>query len=69
MRLITFLHRGQTRLGALLASDPGDRVYDLNRLDPALPPDMLAFLEAGQDALALAQQALATATPDQGLDA
>jgi acylpyruvate hydrolase len=69
MKLITFLHGSQTRLGALIASDPGDRVYDLNRLEPRLPADMLAFLEAGQGAIALAHQALAGATPDQGLDA
>jgi len=68
MRLITFLHESQTCLGALIATDQGHRLYDLNRLEPRLPPDMLAFLEAGEAALTLAQQALAAATPDQGLD-
>jgi len=68
MRLITFVHDGQLRLGALAALDGHERVYDLNRLDARLPDDILAFLEAGQAALILAQQALAAATPDQGLD-
>jgi acylpyruvate hydrolase len=67
MKLITFVHKGQTRLGALIADAGGERVYDLNRLDPRLPADMLGFLAAGKPAQALAQQALATASPDQGL--
>ena len=68
MRLITFVHAGQERLGALAGADGQERVYDLNRLEPRLPADMLAFLEGGQTTLALAQQALAAATPAQGLD-
>jgi len=68
MKLITFVHDSQSRLGALLATEGGERVYDLNRLDPRLPVDMVAFLEAGQAALTLARQVLADAAPDQGLD-
>ncbi len=65
MRLITFVSKQQVRLGAL---DGRQRVYDLNRLEPRLPADMLAFLAAGQPALDLARQALATAAPGQGFD-
>ena len=68
MRLITFVHEGQLRLGVLATLDGHDRVYDLNRLEPRLPDNILAFLEAGQAAFTLALQALATAAPDQGLD-
>jgi hypothetical protein len=58
MKLITFVHKGQYRLGALLTIEGHERVFDLNRLEPRLPADVLAFLEAGQTALALAQQTL-----------
>jgi len=68
MKLITFVQQGQPRLGALAAHNGRERVYDLNRLEPRLPDDILAFLEAGQEVLTLAQQALAAANPDQGLD-
>lgn len=68
MRLITFVHEGQLRLGALATLDGRERVFDLNRLDARLPDEILAFLEAGQAALTLAQQALAAATSDQGLE-
>jgi acylpyruvate hydrolase len=43
-------------------------VYDLNRLEARLPNDILAFLELGQAAFTLAQQTLAAAAPEQGLD-
>ena len=68
MKLVTFVHEGQSRLGALLSIEGHERVYDLNRLEPRLPADILTFLEAGQTALALAQQTLATVTFAQGLD-
>ena len=67
MKLITFVHQGLTRLGALVVVAGNELVYDLNRLDPRLPGDMLAFLEAGKAAHDLAQQVLATASPDQAL--
>ena len=54
MRLITFVHEGQLRLGVLATLDGHDRVYDLNRLEPRLPDNILAFLEAGQAAFTLA---------------
>lgn len=69
MRLVTFSHNGQPRLGALVASAVGERVIDLARAQPRLPADMLAFLEMGPDALNLARQAVAAASPEEGLDA
>ena len=67
MKLITFVHENRDRLGALVAGADGEHVFDLNRLDPRLPGDMLAFLEAGRPAHNLAQQALAAASPEQAL--
>lgn len=67
MRLVTFAIAGQQRLGVLSDAAGAERVYDLNRLDPRLPADMLAFLEAGPEALDLARQAVAAA-PEQGFD-
>jgi len=67
MKLITFVYKGQTRLGALVADAAGERVLDLNHLDSRLPADMLAFLEAGSPAMALARGAVAAASPDQSL--
>lgn len=43
------------RLGALTPKG----IIDLNAADPAIPPSMLAFLEAGDRALAAARRALA----------
>jgi acylpyruvate hydrolase len=67
MKLVTFLHNGQTRLGAMRADERGEWVADLNRLNPRLPADIIAFLEAGAEALALAQKAAAAAAPEQWL--
>jgi acylpyruvate hydrolase len=69
MKLITFTSRDQseTRLGAVVADTEGERVHDLNHLDSRLPADMLAFVEAGAPALALAQQALAGASPEHAV--
>lgn len=58
MKLVTFAHHGQTRLGALTADD---HIVDLNRADPQIPADMLAFLAAGDGARILAQRALVEA--------
>ena len=67
MKLITFVHEDRDRLGALVTRADGEHVFDLNRLDPRLPADMLAFLEGGKPALDLAQHVLATASPEQAL--
>jgi 2-keto-4-pentenoate hydratase/2-oxohepta-3-ene-1,7-dioic acid hydratase in catechol pathway len=53
MRLVTFRHHHHTRLGRLA----GDAVVDLAAASPALPTDMLAFLAAGPEALAMARDA------------
>jgi 2-keto-4-pentenoate hydratase/2-oxohepta-3-ene-1,7-dioic acid hydratase in catechol pathway len=50
MRLLTYDRDGQPRLGALI----GDRVVDAG--DNGLPDTMLAFLDAGEGALARAQE-------------
>jgi acylpyruvate hydrolase len=68
MNLVTFSLDGQMRLGALRADGSGNWVTDLNRLNPLLPPDMIAFLQAGAEAMALAQTAVSNATPDQWID-
>jgi 2-keto-4-pentenoate hydratase/2-oxohepta-3-ene-1,7-dioic acid hydratase in catechol pathway len=67
MKLVTFVHTNRTRLGALLPTERGERVVDLNELDARLPADMLAFLEGGPEMLDLAGHALAAAGPDAGL--
>ena len=54
MRLLTFEHRGERRVGAR----SGDAIVDLNRADPAIPPDMLGFLRGGGSVLDRAQEAL-----------
>jgi len=55
MRLVTFTHRGSTRLGAA----EGDAVVDLAAAAPALPRDMIGFLSAGPPALDAAREAVA----------
>jgi 2-keto-4-pentenoate hydratase/2-oxohepta-3-ene-1,7-dioic acid hydratase in catechol pathway len=62
MRLVTYIRDGEQRLGALSGDD---EVVDLQRASgSALPPGMLAFLRAGDDAMAAARDALANAEPD-----
>lgn len=68
MRLVTFAAGGNVRLGALVTVEGQERVYDLNHLDTRLPSEILAFLEAGQPAMVMAQEALAKVSPGQGLD-
>jgi acylpyruvate hydrolase len=65
MKLVTFIHNGQARLGAL---QPGEAVIDLNRADPNLPADMLGFLAAGAGAQVLAKRAIVDAPPAAVLD-
>lgn len=61
MRLITFRHQGSLGLGTYLASGA---ILDLHLADPALPADMVAFLERGTEALARAERALKLAPPE-----
>ena len=54
MKLATFTHAGQTRIG--LVDDSA--IVDLAAAVPALPQEMCAFLRAGQPALDAARHAL-----------
>ena len=53
MKLCTFTHGGRTRIGAVV----GELVIDLPAVSPGLPETMLAFLAAGDAAMAAAQEA------------
>ena len=55
MKLVTFSHGGAKRIGVA----DGEAIVDLAAGAPALPREMVAFLEAGPEALAAAQAALA----------
>jgi 2-keto-4-pentenoate hydratase/2-oxohepta-3-ene-1,7-dioic acid hydratase in catechol pathway len=61
MRLVSFVHEGQIRLGALRTAGPKQLVFDLNRIERQLPAQMTTFLESGKTALSLAAKALAKA--------
>jgi len=52
MRLVTFKHNGDTRIGSLVDSD---YVADLTRAEPRLPKTMLGLLAGGAETLALAR--------------
>lgn len=67
MKLVTFIHNGQVRLGALHTDEHGEWVIDFNRLNSRLPSDMLGFLQAGPEVRPLAEKSLATAAPEQWL--
>ncbi len=58
MKLVTFVHNGNTRIGALVSKDGQDRVVDFQKADPSLPTDMITFLEGGAATLAAAQKAV-----------
>jgi acylpyruvate hydrolase len=58
MKLVTFLREGKARLGALATINGTESVVDLNRADSKIPATMLEFLDAGESAMKLAQQAL-----------
>ena len=55
MKLATFTHQGNTRIGVV----EGDEMLDLAASAPDLPRDMLAFLGAGPEALHAARAAMA----------
>ena len=50
MKLITFTESGRSRVGLL----NGDGVIDLSIACPSLPSEMLALIQAGPSAVALA---------------
>jgi acylpyruvate hydrolase len=62
MRLITFQHEGQIRLGAQVTRHAQAYVLDLNRAQSALPDSMPAFLQGGAAILALAQETIVQAS-------
>lgn len=57
MKLATFTHHGETRIGVV----HGDSIVDLAAAAPGLPRDMVGFLEAGDGAMARAREASAGA--------
>ena len=67
MKLVTFLNDGAMRLGALRTRDGRQTVVDLNRAEPRLPADILAFLGEGAPARQLAEDIVANATHDMDL--
>jgi len=56
MKLATFTHKGATRIGAV--TDAG--IVDFSAAAPELPKDMIAFLAAGDEAMARARKAAET---------
>ncbi|PCJ69776.1 MAG: 5-carboxymethyl-2-hydroxymuconate isomerase [Rhodobiaceae bacterium] len=52
MRLVTFSEGGSTRIGLLV----GEAIIDLSVAAPDLPREMVAFLEAGDEVMALARK-------------
>lgn len=66
MQLVTFWNQGQSRLGARVVRDDRRYVIDLHAAQPDLPEELIAFLNAGEPALRLAQQAV-SAAPDHAL--
>lgn len=57
MKLATFTHNGQTRIGVV----DGAAIVDLAAADSSLPTEMVAFLAAGDSAMAAAKQAASNA--------
>lgn len=58
MRLVTYTHNNESRVGALR----GDEIVDLNRTDDSIPSDMLALLQGGDEMMAKAKAAAASGT-------
>lgn len=58
MKLATFTHAGETRIGVVR----DDGVIDLAAAAPALPRDVIGLLEAGEPALEAARRAARSAT-------
>ncbi len=59
MKLATFTHGGKTRIGKVV----GDDIVDLAAADPSLPTEMIAFLKAGDAAMAAAEKASGSEIP------
>jgi acylpyruvate hydrolase len=65
MKLVTWTHRGDAHIGALVSKNGSDSVCALNRLLPGLPDEMVTFLQAGDAAMASAKRTVATAREDE----
>jgi 2-keto-4-pentenoate hydratase/2-oxohepta-3-ene-1,7-dioic acid hydratase in catechol pathway len=59
MKLATFTHQDRRRIGVVV----DDGIVDLSAAAPELPNEMVAFLEAGSDAMQRARRAAAEAAP------
>ena len=62
MKLVTFTHNGETRVGALRNQGGQPVVVDFSKVNSDLPTDMLKFLAGGSETLVLAEEAAKTAT-------
>jgi acylpyruvate hydrolase len=63
VKLVSFEHNGQNRIGALQGEAGAESIIDLNRADATLPTEMIQLLNGGATLLAQAGQAIANA-PD-----
>jgi acylpyruvate hydrolase len=61
VRLVSFSRDGGTRVGAEICGAGRTDILDLDRAEPSLPKDMIALLEAGDPAIALARDAVGRA--------
>jgi len=68
MKLVTFTHNQEARVGALKSGNGQPVVVDLNKADSSLPTDMLTFLAGGAETLVLAQRALTSAPSEAALE-
>ena len=68
MKLVTFTHNGETRIGALQSGSGQPVVVDLNKADSSLPTDMLTFLAGGVETLSLAERAVSSASSEAVLE-
>ncbi len=64
MRLVTFAHDGEDRVGALVRSDAQDRVLDLARVVPGLPRTLAEVLAGGHAGLERLRPAVDRPDPD-----
>ncbi|MDX2141473.1 MAG: fumarylacetoacetate hydrolase family protein [Chloroflexota bacterium] len=58
MKLISFVHQGSTRIGALVSRNGDEYVVDLTAADSSLPGDMMSLLAGGDALLTRAQQSM-----------
>jgi acylpyruvate hydrolase len=67
MKLVTFVQDGQERLGALREEGGKSYVTDLNKADPEIPNDMIAFLEGAAGTRARADKVLSASLAANGI--